>query len=182
MTYRIWIVTAAALVLTGSCGIIPEASFELAPTSRLPRWIQLPVGLRRDQVTVTLDYYVSPLGRTAKFSLYDSHRRRLQRVIGSQRGDHPLTLKKPPLGFAPGYPGYEVISIDGLTDVVEHRAMEPTFYMTDDAAVREELGVPANNAFERSVMPRRVRAASAMGNCAPAARCQAHRAAAQRER
>jgi hypothetical protein len=62
-----------------------------------------------------------------------------------------LTLKKPPLGFAPGYPGYEVISIDGLTDVVEHRAMEPTFYMTDDAAVREELGVPANNAFEWTV-------------------------------
>jgi hypothetical protein len=48
-----------------------------------------------------------------------------------------------------GYPSYEVITIDGLSDVVEHRAMEPTFYMTDDPAVREELKVPANPRFER---------------------------------
>ncbi len=39
-----------------------------------------------------------------------------------------------------------------------------------------------NNAFERSVKRRRVRAASALVHCAPAARSRAYRAAAQRER
>jgi hypothetical protein len=141
--------TAAALLLLASCGVFPEASFELSPSSRLPRWIQLPPGLRRDQVTVTLDYYVWPLGRTATFSLYDSHKRRLRKISGSLRGDHPLTLKKPSQGFAPGYPTYEVVTIGDLTDVVEHHAMEPIFYMTDDPAVREELGVPANQRLER---------------------------------
>ena len=143
MRYAIWSVTAAALLL-GSCGF-PEASFALAPSSRLPIWIQLPAGIPRDHVTVTLDYYTAPLGRTATFSLYDSHKQQLRKVSGSQRGDHPLTLKN----SSRGYPSYEVITIDGLTDVVEHRAMEPTFYMTDDPAVREELGVPANQRLER---------------------------------
>jgi hypothetical protein len=38
-----------------------------------------------------------------------------------------------------------------------------------------------NNAFERSVRRYRVRAASALVHCAPAARVQRQRAAAQRE-
>jgi len=107
--------------------------------------MHLPAALRRDQVTVTLDYYISPLGRTATFSLYDPNGQRLRKVSGSVRGDHPLTLKK----SSPGYPFYEVITIDDLTDVVEHRAAEPTFYMTDDPVVRQELGVPANQRAER---------------------------------
>ena len=39
-----------------------------------------------------------------------------------------------------------------------------------------------NYAFERAVMRHRVRAASALGYCAPAARSRARRAAAQRDR
>lgn len=42
--------------------------------------------------------------------------------------------------------------------------------------------VPPNNAFERSVMRWRNRAANALAYCAPAARTMRHRAAAQRER
>jgi hypothetical protein len=140
---------AATLLLLSSCGVFPESSFELAPSSRLPRWIELSAGLRRDQVRVTLDYYISPLGHTATFSLYDTQRRRLRKVSGSLRGDHPLALKNSASGSAAGYPSYEVITIDGLTDVVEHRAMEPVFYMTDDRAVREALGVPLNQPLER---------------------------------
>ena len=92
-----------------------------------------------------MDYYLWALGRTATFRLYDSHNQQRVKVSGSMRGDRPLTLKNPPPGFPPGYPSYSVITIDGLPDVVEHRAMEPVFYMTDDPAVREELAVPANN-------------------------------------
>jgi hypothetical protein len=52
----------------------------------------------------------------------------------------------------------------------------------DRRGPRSRAGRASNNAFERSVMPRRVRAASARVYCAPAARSHAHRAAAQRER
>jgi hypothetical protein len=96
-----------------------------------------------------VDYYISPLGRTAAFSLYEPNGRRLRKVSGSLRGGHPLTLKKSSPRSAPGFPVYEVITIDGLTDVIEHRAAEPTFYMTDDPVVLEELRVPANQRLER---------------------------------
>jgi hypothetical protein len=136
---------AVAALTLNSCGYFPESSFELAPSSRSPRWIALPPGLSRNQVTVTMDYYVSPIGRTVAFRLYDSHKQQRLKVSGYTQGDHPLTLKSPPPGFPPGYPTYEVITINGLPDVVEHRALEPVFYMTADPAVLQELGVPANN-------------------------------------
>jgi len=101
---RCLIVVAATLLLLSSCGVFPESSFELAPSSRLPRWIELPAGLRRDQVKVTLDYYIAPLGRTATLSLYDSQKRRLRKGSGSLRWEHPLTLKNSSPGFAAGYP------------------------------------------------------------------------------
>jgi len=42
---------------------------------------------------------------------------------------------------ASGYPSYEVITLNGITDIIEHRRMEPIFYVTDDPAVWKELGV-----------------------------------------
>ena len=94
---------------------------------------------------MTLDYYISSRGRTATVSLYDPQKQRLRKVSGSELGDEPLTLHS----SIQGYPAYEVITIDGVIDVVEHRAMEPIFYMTDDPAVLEELRVPANQRLER---------------------------------
>ncbi len=41
-----------------------------------------------------------------------------------------------------GYPAYEVITVNGVTDIVEFRHMEPIFYMTDDPRVWKELGIP----------------------------------------
>jgi hypothetical protein len=39
------------------------------------------------------------------------------------------------------YPGYEVVTVDGMTEVIEHRRMEPIFYITDDPQVKQRLGV-----------------------------------------
>jgi hypothetical protein len=142
-------VLAAALLALGSCGLAPESSFDLAPASRLPRWIVLPPGLSRRQVSLKLDYYTSPVGRTATFTLYDTNGRPLGMAKCYLRGAHPLKLNNSPPGFAPGYPVYEVVTVGEAADVVEHRAPEPFFHMTDDASVREALGVPANPQSER---------------------------------
>jgi hypothetical protein len=62
-------------------------------------------------------------------------------VKGKLKGLGPLQLNHPPPGFPHGYPAYEIITVKGITDIIEHRKMEPVFYVTDDPAVWKELGV-----------------------------------------
>ena len=117
-----------------------ESSFELADESRLPKWFYLPENMSRSDVKVTLAYYgplVSGKGK-AVFWLQRSDGRTLKKIEGIT-GDHPLLLKNQREGFPPGRPLYEVITIDGITDIVEHRKMEPVFYMADDPEVWQEL-------------------------------------------
>lgn len=133
------------VVLTISvCGIVgceyfPEATFELASESRLPKWITLPSGHSRAGVSVTLSYYDSLWGNDVKIILQNKKGQILTKVYGTAKGRGPHYLKHPPQGFPPGYPAYEVITVNGITDIVEHRKPEPIFYVTDDPAVWNEL-------------------------------------------
>jgi len=86
-----------------------------------------------------MSYYIRSSGREATFECSSTG----AKLTGKQKGLEPLTLKR----SLAGYPSYEIITVNGVTDVVEHRRMEPYFFMTDDPAVWSELGVPANNAF-----------------------------------
>ena len=63
-------VLALACLSLLDCGFFPESTFELAPESRLPKWS--PPGLTREEVTVTMCYYVKSSGRTATFTLSGS--------------------------------------------------------------------------------------------------------------
>jgi len=139
------ILAAVCLCLLG-CESFPESSFELARESRLPKWFAPPSGLSRSDVSVAMNYYVKSTGRTAKFIFRDAKRkRRLAEVDGTQKGVEPLQLKNPPPGFSPGYPGYEIITVNGITEIIEHRRAEPFFYITHDPAVRSELGVSGSH-------------------------------------
>jgi hypothetical protein len=134
-----------ALTISGSvmvgCDWIPESTFELASESRLPKWITLPPGLTRADVSITMNYYSNPWGRDSLFMLQDKKGQLRTKVYGKTRGLGPNYLKHPPPGFPPGYPSYEVITVNGITDIIEHRKPEPIFYVTDDPAVWKELGV-----------------------------------------
>jgi len=123
------------------CEWFPESTFELASESRLPKWITLPPGLTRADVSVTMSYYTAPWGRSATFKLKDTKGKVLTKVYGKSRGLGPNQLKHPPPGFPPGSPAYEVITVNGITDIIEHRKPEPIFYITDDPAVWKEMGV-----------------------------------------
>jgi len=134
----------AQLTFLGSaigCEWFPESTFELARDSRLPKWITLPPGVMRADVAITMSYYVWLWGRRSTFILRDKTGKTLAKVNGKDRGLGPNYLKHPPPGFPPGYPSYEVITVKDMTEVLEHRKMEPIFYVTDDPAVRKELGV-----------------------------------------
>jgi hypothetical protein len=120
---------------------IPESTFGLASESRLPKWITLPRGLTRADASVTMSYYSMPWGGSAIFVLRDTKGKTRTKVRGKTRGWGPNYLKHPPPGFPPGYPSYSVITVNGITDIIEHRKPEPIFYVTDDPAVWKELGV-----------------------------------------
>jgi hypothetical protein len=82
----------------------------------------------------------SPLGSNVKFILQDAKKQTPIKLYGKEKDGEPFELKHPPQGFPPGYPAYEVITVNCVTEIIEHRKMEPIFYVSDDAAVWKELG------------------------------------------
>ena len=120
---------------------IPESTFELASESRLPKWITIPPGLTRADVSITMTYYSVMWGNDATFILQDTKGKIRTKVNGKTRGRGTNYLKHTPPGFSPGYPSYSVITVNGITDIIEHRKPEPIFYVTDDPAIWKELGV-----------------------------------------
>jgi len=150
MNHRFCSMVLVTLALLPGCGFFPESTFDLAPTSRLPAWFTLPPGLKREDISVLVSYYISPTGPTATFAAFGPGRQQLLKVSAIVRDAEPLHLKNPPSGFPPGYPSYNVVTVNGITDVLEHRKLEPIVYITDDVAVRQELGIPANNPLERT--------------------------------
>jgi hypothetical protein len=116
------------------CELFPEATFELASDSRLPKWVTLPPGVTRANASLTMNYYFA-LWRRAQFILQDKNGRTLRKESGKMRCRAPFELENPPQGFPPGYPMYEAIAVNGITEIIEHKKMEPIFYVTDDPAV-----------------------------------------------
>jgi len=94
-------------------------------------------------VTVTLSYYGPLVGstRTATVTFRGAKGKTLSEVVANVRGREPLTLE-PHSDTGPiPYPSYEVLTVAGINEVIEHRRMEPIFYITDDPNVRRKLGV-----------------------------------------
>jgi hypothetical protein len=59
-----------ALTISGSaigCEWFPESTFEPASESRLPKWITLPSGLTKTDVSINVSYYIKPWGSSATF-------------------------------------------------------------------------------------------------------------------
>jgi hypothetical protein len=142
------VVTLASVLLIG-CGFFPEASFSLASESRLPKWFESPLGPDPANTSVTVDYYIDSSGRTAKFTLRDSNGHVISKVTGKLRGLEPLYLRTRQAGYPKGYPSYEIITVGQATEIIEHRQMEPVFYIQDDPAVLAELQIAANPAVKR---------------------------------
>ena len=132
------VVVFACQLLTG-CGLFPESSFSLANESRLPKWFTLLPNQTRANVTVTMDYYIDSSGRTATFTLRDSSGAVISKVTGKQKGLDPLQRSTRLPGYSEGYPSYEIITVGGITEIIEHRKMEPIFYVTDDPEVKAEF-------------------------------------------
>jgi hypothetical protein len=125
------LILSALLVLNE---YFPEATFELASESRLPKWITLPPGLTRADVSLTFSYYTLPWN-DAKFILQDKNKQTIEKKNGRVKCRGPFQLKNPPQGFPSGYPNYEAVTVNGITEIIEQRKPEPALYVTDDPIV-----------------------------------------------
>jgi hypothetical protein len=92
-----------ALTILGSaivgCEYFPESTFELSSESRLPKWINLPPGHTRADISLTMSYYINPLGRNVKFILQDAKKQTPIKLYGKEKDGGPFELKHPPQGF-----------------------------------------------------------------------------------
>jgi hypothetical protein len=116
------------------CELFPEASFELASESRLPKWLTLPPGITRADVSLTMNYYAVPWNY-AIYVLRDKNGHVLKKYDGKMGCRVPYEPENPPEGFPSGYPIYQAISVNGITEIIEHKKMEPIFYVPDDPAL-----------------------------------------------
>jgi hypothetical protein len=136
-----YLLLGVAVTIWGSstigCEYFPESTFQLASESRLPKWITLPPGVARADVSITMSYYGVPWGGRAVFLLQDAKGKTLEKVYGKETCGlfYP---KNPPPGFPAGYPAYQEVTVRDTTELMEHRKMEPVFYITDDPAVWKE--------------------------------------------
>jgi hypothetical protein len=125
---------ASALTISGllvvGCKYFPESTFQLASDSRLPKWITLPAGVTRKDVEVTMSYYFKPWGDDASFTLQNG-KHVIRQIDGKLVCTHPIVLS----GSTSDYPSYAAVVVNGTTELIEHKRMEPIFYVTDDPAV-----------------------------------------------
>lgn len=134
-------------VCTFSCALTGclESSFDLADESRLPKGLATPIGVIRKDVSVTLDLYTAP--RPARFTLRDKNGKTLASVTGEVKGE-PISLKYP---HDPLAPVYEIIVINGVTEIVEcipyrdganmkgNGEIVARFKVVDDPTLRKQL-------------------------------------------
>jgi hypothetical protein len=133
--YRLLGILLVIVCLTiKGCEHFTESSFTLANDSRLPKWVALPPNLSRANASLTMNYLTVPWS-TAQFILRNKNGHILKKDNGRMRCSGPIKLINPPPGFPSGYPAYEAITVHGITEIIEHRKMEPIFYVTDDPAV-----------------------------------------------
>ena len=70
---------------TIGCEYLPESTFQLASESRLPKWIMLPAGLTRADVSITMSLYNLPWGARAVFTLKDAQGKILEKTYGEEK-------------------------------------------------------------------------------------------------
>jgi hypothetical protein len=82
-----------------------------------------------------MSYYIWPWGISAQFTSQKKNGQVVIKEDGKVRCKEPFQLKSSPQPASSGYPSYEPITVNGITEIIEHRKMEPIFYVTDDPAV-----------------------------------------------
>ena len=145
------LMTAVYVAGLSAC-VFPEAEFNLADSSALSHWFTLPEGQTRRDVSVVYSLYGYNSGKT-RMRMYDARRRLLSEVwptIEARVSKAQLGVPVTGDQTLDRYPGYTVLALGTDREVVEHRQMEPVFYVVTDpelvARVLTAAGLSAGTA------------------------------------
>jgi hypothetical protein len=85
--------------------------------------------VKRQDVSLTLNYYSNPFGPNAKF------------ILRNRRGDilEEFSGYDKPVGNVSDYPGYVLVVVSGVPEIIEHRTKGPIFYISDDPGIKSEI-------------------------------------------
>lgn len=131
----------AVLSLCSACGFLPEATFTLSPESRLPFWLTTSAKFKRSDVSVSISYYIDASGRTIRFTAWGPDGAEIVSGKGDLSGLEPTKIYATDQGEETGERWYEVATVNGVSDVLEHRRREPIVYMSSDPKVWTRLGL-----------------------------------------
>jgi hypothetical protein len=76
-----------------------------------------------------MNYYTPLGGDDTTIILKDRNGKTLTEIKGKEKCQYPKS----------GYPAYDLIEANGITEVIERKKMEPVFYINDDPSVRQKL-------------------------------------------
>jgi hypothetical protein len=118
---------------------VPEAHFQLSSESRLPTWLEVPKGYKRDDIDVVIETYpvYIPFLTKPKAVIKVENRASgnvLVTVIGVLR-THPITEEK---GYG-NYPTYDIITVNHIDEIFEHRAPGNILYITDNPEILKAI-------------------------------------------
>ena len=133
VTLLIFIPWSASTPWIGWC---PESNFTLSPDSRFPKWFSVPPGYEQKDLTVEIYYYtpIPPVSSNFKTILLGPppDHKQLDKKIGTVQW-HPATRSYS------DYPSYHIVTVNGAVELVEHKKMEPIFYISDDPEMSKIL-------------------------------------------
>lgn len=121
-------------------GYFPESSFTLSPDSRLPNWFSVPNEYDRKDLTVEIYYYAPWFGKTNLSTILigpPPTNQKLDKKYGVVEW-HPISKNNLDSGTN-RYPSYHIAKVGEIIELVEHKAMEPTFYISDDPELTKSL-------------------------------------------
>jgi hypothetical protein len=144
MRYSNFLKIFLLIILFSLAGCL-ESKFRLSDQSRLPKWFVVPEGRDRKDFSVKMELYSTFTGGKVIFKLFEKdnffHTQQYEITTDTQPGIRSVQISSQPEGIEQGYPRYKIITVNGITDIVELRKREPVFYMADDPNVWKELGV-----------------------------------------
>ena len=110
-----------------------ESQFNLSPESRLPKWVDIPSGYTRADLTMTITYYTFGYVKMVVRGPAPDNKV-IMEVVGKDRW-HPLTKKQ---GYTV-FPSYSIHSVDGVEEVFEQRERNNILYISDDPEITAVL-------------------------------------------
>lgn len=111
-----------------------ESNFQLAPESRLPKWLASSAKYSRADLTVKITVYTFGTVKVEIFGPAPKHEK-LSEVTGTIRW-HPITEQQ----FKEQkrydvFPNYSIITVKGIDEVFEQRGKNDLLYVSDTSQV-----------------------------------------------